>query len=100
MTDRSKQSAYAAAGVDIDAQDEALARVKERVRATFTDGVLSDVGLFGGLALYYGFLHIIGLSGAVNLPAYILGMTSSTGMLLALGIVLRQILSTRPALTR
>jgi urease accessory protein len=56
--------------------------------------------LFGGLAFYYGFLHIIGLSGAVNLPAYILGMTSSTGMLLALGIVLRQILSTRPALTR
>jgi phosphoribosylformylglycinamidine cyclo-ligase len=40
---------YRDAGVDIDAQDEALARVKERVRATFTDGVLSDVGLFGGL---------------------------------------------------
>ena len=37
-------------------------------------------GLFGGLALYYGFLHIIGLSGPVNLPAFILGMASSTGM--------------------
>jgi urease accessory protein len=56
--------------------------------------------LFGGLALYYGFLHIIGLSGPVNLPAYILGMASSTGMLIALGVVLRQILSARPALTR
>ena len=56
--------------------------------------------LFGGLALYYGFLHIIGLSGPVNLPAFILGMASSTGMLLALGVVLRQILSSRPALTR
>ena len=56
--------------------------------------------LFGGLALYYGFLHIIGLSGPVNLPAYILGMASSTGLLLALGVVLRQILSARPALTR
>ncbi len=56
--------------------------------------------LFGGLAFYYGFLHISGLSGPVNLPAYILGMASSMGMLLALGVVLRQILSTRPALTR
>ena len=57
--------------------------------------------LFGGLAFYYGFLHIIGLSGQVNLPAYILGMTSSTGMLLAFGVVLRQIISTRrPALSR
>lgn len=61
--------------------------------------VIWGYALFGGLAFYYGFLHIIGLSGPVNLPAYILGMTSSTGMLLALGVVLRQILSTRrPAL--
>jgi len=40
---------YRDAGVDIDAQDQALARVKERVRSTFTDGVLSDLGSFGGL---------------------------------------------------
>jgi len=40
---------YRDAGVDIDAQDEALARVKEMVRATHTDGVLSELGSFGGL---------------------------------------------------
>jgi phosphoribosylformylglycinamidine cyclo-ligase len=40
---------YAAAGVDIDAQDRALARVKELARTTFTPGVLSEIGSFGGL---------------------------------------------------
>jgi phosphoribosylformylglycinamidine cyclo-ligase len=42
-------SAYRDAGVDIDAQDEALERVKNLVAGTFTAGVLSDVGSFGGL---------------------------------------------------
>lgn len=41
--------AYRAAGVDIDAQDRALARVKEHVRSTYTVGVLSELGSFGGL---------------------------------------------------
>jgi len=40
---------YRDAGVDIDAQDAALERVKEMVRATHTDGVLSELGSFGGL---------------------------------------------------
>ena len=40
---------YKDAGVDIDAQDEALARAKEAIRSTFNPGVVSDVGLFGGL---------------------------------------------------
>ena len=40
---------YKDAGVNIAAQDEALSRAKEAVRATFTPGVMSDVGLFGGL---------------------------------------------------
>jgi len=40
---------YRDAGVDIDAQDRALAKVKEMVRGTYTDGVLSDQGAFGGL---------------------------------------------------
>ena len=44
-----KRGAYARAGVDIDAQDRALAGVKKLVRGTFTSGVLSDVGSFGGL---------------------------------------------------
>jgi phosphoribosylformylglycinamidine cyclo-ligase len=45
----SKPSAYAAAGVDIDAQDRALAQVKKLAKATFTPGVLSEIGSFGGL---------------------------------------------------
>ncbi len=40
---------YKASGVDIDAQDEALAGVKRLAKATFTPGVLSEIGLFGGL---------------------------------------------------
>lgn len=40
---------YAAAGVDIDAQDRALAGVKRLARSTSTAGVLSDIGAFGGL---------------------------------------------------
>ena len=40
---------YAAAGVDINRQDDALARIKPLVKATRTEGVRSDIGLFGGL---------------------------------------------------
>lgn len=40
---------YAAAGVDIDAQDAALVRVKELARSTAIPGVLSEIGSFGGL---------------------------------------------------
>lgn len=44
-----RRSAYAAAGVDIDAQDRTLERLKELVRSTATEGVLSELGSFGGL---------------------------------------------------
>jgi len=40
---------YRDAGVDIDAQDEALARIRELVRSTRTSGVLADLGAFGGV---------------------------------------------------
>jgi phosphoribosylformylglycinamidine cyclo-ligase len=40
---------YRDAGVDIDAMDAALARVKELAGATVTDGVMASVGGFGGL---------------------------------------------------
>ena len=40
---------YKDAGVDIDAQDKALEQVKKMVRNTYTRGVLSDQGAFGGL---------------------------------------------------
>lgn len=44
-----RASAYKEAGVDIDAQERALARVKELAKKTFTSGVLAEVGGFGGL---------------------------------------------------
>ena len=40
---------YKAAGVDIDAGHAAVRRIRELARATFTPGVLSDIGGFGGL---------------------------------------------------
>ncbi|HUP42531.1 MAG TPA: phosphoribosylformylglycinamidine cyclo-ligase, partial [Thermoanaerobaculia bacterium] len=49
MADPSNPSAYAAAGVDIDAQEAALREVKELARTTFTPGVLTEIGSFGGL---------------------------------------------------
>ena len=48
-TDRQHQSAYRLAGVDIDAADEAVERLKKHVRTTYTKNVLSNVGSFGGL---------------------------------------------------
>ena len=42
-------SRYAAAGVDIDAKAAALARARSAIRSTFTEGVIGDVGGFGGL---------------------------------------------------
>ncbi|MDY7092587.1 MAG: phosphoribosylformylglycinamidine cyclo-ligase [Acidobacteriota bacterium] len=49
MSQDSSRGAYSAAGVDIDAQDEALAEVKRLARGTFTSGVLTEIGGFGGL---------------------------------------------------
>lgn len=49
MTNKQTQSAYARAGVDIDAADEAVRRMKAHVATTRTPGVLSDIGAFGGL---------------------------------------------------
>jgi len=40
---------YAASGVDIGRQDDALTRIKPLVKATRTPGTRSDIGLFGGL---------------------------------------------------
>ncbi|MBP7146730.1 MAG: phosphoribosylformylglycinamidine cyclo-ligase [Acidobacteria bacterium] len=40
---------YRDAGVDIDAQDRALALIKGHLRSTSTPGVLSELGSFGGL---------------------------------------------------
>src|SRR6186997_3356300 len=40
---------YKAAGVSIDAGNEAVRRIRGLARSTFTEGVLSDIGSFGGL---------------------------------------------------
>ncbi len=40
---------YKASGVDIDAQDHALAGIKKLAKSTFAPGVLSEIGSFGGL---------------------------------------------------
>jgi len=50
MNDSRKKSklTYADSGVDIDAGDAAVERIKKLARATFNDQVLSDIGSFGG----------------------------------------------------
>jgi phosphoribosylformylglycinamidine cyclo-ligase len=40
---------YKGAGVDIDAGNETVRRIRGLARSTFTPGVLSDIGSFGGL---------------------------------------------------
>jgi len=42
-------SDYKAAGVDIDAGNETVRRIRTLARGTFTAGVLSEIGSFGGL---------------------------------------------------
>jgi len=49
MDSTQKPLSYKDAGVDIAAQDEALARSKSAIQKSFTPGVLGDVGAFGGL---------------------------------------------------
>jgi phosphoribosylformylglycinamidine cyclo-ligase len=45
----SQPTSYRDAGVDIDAGNETVRRIRSLARATFTPGVLSDIGSFGGL---------------------------------------------------
>ena len=39
---------YKQAGVDIEAGNEVVRRIRALARGTFTSGVLSDIGSFGG----------------------------------------------------
>src|SRR5215510_13868669 len=45
---------YKASGVDIDAGNETVRRIKGLARSTFTSDVLSDIGSFGGLFRFDG----------------------------------------------
>ncbi len=49
MSTPDNSSAYARAGVDIDAAADAVGRMKVHIKATLTPGVLTDVGGFGGM---------------------------------------------------
>ena len=40
---------YRDAGVDLDAGNEAVLRMREQIRSTFTSNVLTDVGAFGAM---------------------------------------------------
>jgi len=40
---------YKQAGVDVEAGNEVVRRIRSLARGTFTPGVLSDIGSFGGL---------------------------------------------------
>lgn len=49
MSTTSRSEAYAAAGVDIEAGYKGVKLMKKDVESTFTDGVLTGIGGFGGL---------------------------------------------------
>ncbi len=49
MSEHRKSLSYRKAGVDIDAQDEAIRRLKPLARSTHTPEVLADIGTFGAL---------------------------------------------------
>lgn len=49
MNNPENSSAYARAGVDIDAAADAVGRMRAHIRTTLTPGVLTDVGGFGGM---------------------------------------------------
>jgi phosphoribosylformylglycinamidine cyclo-ligase len=55
---------YKKAGVDIDEADRAVAAVRKMARRTFTPGVLTDIGSFGGGFLLKGYREPVLISSA------------------------------------
>jgi phosphoribosylformylglycinamidine cyclo-ligase len=59
-----KRIGYKEAGVDIDEADRAVAQIREHARSTFTRGVLTDIGSFGGGYLLSGWKRPVLISSA------------------------------------
>lgn len=77
-TDRQPPSAYASAGVDIDAKANALASLQARIRATYGPHVLADIGHFGGIYAVPG-------AGGTALVASIDGVGTKLKLAIAVG---------------
>jgi phosphoribosylformylglycinamidine cyclo-ligase len=56
---RDSSSAYSRSGVDIDAADSAKNLIKQKVKETFTPGVLTDIGLFGSMFRIKGYKQLV-----------------------------------------
>jgi urease accessory protein len=50
---------------------------------------------FGGFAVYHGIVHMLGMPAHASAAGFILGLFFSTGLLLMLGLILRQVVVTR-----
>ena len=75
---------YRDSGVDIDAGDEFVDRIKPLVRSTFRPEVLTDLGGFGGLLPTTAFAIVAQTGNMYNglwYPIIIAGMTFVIGML-------------------
>ncbi|MDQ6601699.1 MAG: phosphoribosylformylglycinamidine cyclo-ligase [Chloroflexota bacterium] len=72
------ESAYARAGVDIEAKANALASLRSRIRATHGPNVLADIGHFGGVYALPG-------AGETALVASIDGVGTKLKLAIALG---------------
>lgn len=69
---------YRTAGVDIDAGEELVRRIKPMVRRTVVPGVLSELGLFGGMfdARFEGYSHpvLVASTDGVGTKLHVAGM--------------------------
>jgi len=52
---------------------------------------------FGAFAVYHGIVHMLGMPAPVAAVGYMVGLLFSTGLLLMLGLILRQVVATRKA---
>jgi len=76
---RRRGVSYRDSGVDIEAGDAAVERIKEHVRSTFRPGVLGDLGGFGGLFAFdterYSEPVLVSATDGVGTKSMVAGMT-------------------------